>query len=169
VAGGATTPSTITGASSSIDITALMEQLTEAHNSQRDQERRIADLHEDCERRIREVQRNNELRVGDLQRELEQCRKREGALKSVFEREYQRAKEKISEEEGLEKKRKELHAKSATLRRERRELEERELEIGACSDHAGSLVDTFATHFLLGCDRRPAQDAPGGAEDAPRA
>jgi len=65
-----------------------MKQLNAAHVSQRDQERRIADLHEDCERRVREVLRNCDRRVGDLRKDLEQCQKREAALKDVFFQEY---------------------------------------------------------------------------------
>jgi hypothetical protein len=77
-------------------------------------------------------------------------------------------KTRTSEEEGLEKKRKELNAKSATLMPERRKLEERVLELESASADV-CVNDEDGNKFLLNHDFVSVEDAPPSAEGASHA
>jgi chromosome segregation ATPase len=115
----ATTPNTQT----------LIEQLAASHAVQREQKRRIAELHATMERRDRNALRTKEQRIGDLSKELEQCRKREVAVQAVFLKCREREQELAKREHAVEEKEARLKDREDESKDKDKALEEKMKEL----------------------------------------
>jgi len=108
-----------------------MQQLADAHALQREQERCIAELHEEIERQLRDMRRSKDQRIGDLVKELEQCRKREDAVQKVFRQNHETVQELGLKMRALESKEAELDTKEKRLNAKEEALEEKNKELEA--------------------------------------
>ncbi|KAF2821874.1 hypothetical protein CC86DRAFT_397301 [Ophiobolus disseminans] len=147
----------------------LFQQLAAAHAAQRNAEnilrsyaarkrKSVESGQTRFETRLQVQQTASEQRIAALEKELAMCQKREGAMKGVLMREFGKEKELSLREQALERNIKSLTRKTERIRKDTREVKERELRCEDILSQYDLLLEGNANDIDL--DSEPAAKLP---------